>query len=366
MVATRRLRGCGHVSITRLQVRAHARLTFRTLLQRGARSVAVCLSLVVYLLARAYGIVSAIGRESLGVPANTRRGTRALTGTSPTVRQRELGARLRALRNERGMTVEDVAERLLCSATKISRLETGARRPSLRDVRDLCGLYEVDETVSAEFMLLAREAREQGWWTKYDDLKLDPYIGLEQDATAITNYTMYYIPALLQTEEYARAIIKAVAPKISPEIHQQRVEVRLRRQQLLKQDNRLRYRVLVDEAVLYHRVGGPAIMAAQLDKVLEAARDSLVTVQVVPFDAVHAPQDSNFVLIEFEEGSNLNPVVFIESLITNQYLERRDDILRYREAIEYLRDSALSPRDSLNRISAMQRACVSEIEESPA
>jgi hypothetical protein len=89
-------------------------------------------------------------------------------------------------------------------------------------------------------------------------------------------------------------------------------------------------------------------------------------VQVVPFDAVHAAQDSNFVLLEFEEGSNLSPVVFIESLITNQYLERRDDILRYREAIEHLRDSALSPRDSLNRISAMQRACVSEVEESPA
>jgi transcriptional regulator with XRE-family HTH domain len=264
------------------------------------------------------------------------------------------------------MTVEEVADKLLCSATKISRLETGARRPSLRDVRDLCGLYDVDEAVSAEFMALAREAREQGWWTQYNDLKLDPYIGLEQDAVAITNYTMFYIPALLQTEGYARAIIKAIAPKIHPDIHQQRVEVRLRRQQRLQQDNRPRYRVLLDEAVLYHRVGGPAIMAAQLDKVLEAAREGLVTVQIVPFDAVHASQDSNFVLLEFEEGSNLNPVVFIESLITNQYLERRDEILRYREAIESLRDSALSPRDSLNRISAMQRACVSEIEESPA
>src|SRR2546430_17311855 len=167
-------------------------------------------------------------RERRGTACSRRRSRilseeRVVTGTSPTVRQRELGKRLRDLRNERVLTVEDVAGRLLGSATKISRLETGARRPSLRDVRDLCGLYEVDETVSAEFMLLAREAREQGWWTKYDDLKLDPYIGLEQDATAITNYTMYYIPALLQNEEYARAIIKAVAPKISPEIHQQRV-----------------------------------------------------------------------------------------------------------------------------------------------
>jgi transcriptional regulator with XRE-family HTH domain len=281
------------------------------------------------------------------------------------VRQRELGARLRALRNERGMTVEEVADRLLCSATKISRLETGARRPSLRDVRDLCGLYEVDEAISDEFMGLAREAREQGWWMQYDDLKLDPYIGLEQNATVITNYTMYYVPALLQTEDYARSIIKAVAPKIRPEILQQRVEVRLRRQQLLQeQSGRPRYRALVDEAVLLHRIGGPAVMAIQLEKVLEAARGGLVTVQVVPFDSAHAPQDSNFVLLEFEEGSNLNPVIFIEGLINNQYLERKDDITRYRETIEHLRDSALSPRDSLNRISEIHRACVVEIQES--
>ena len=289
-----------------------------------------------------------------------------MTGTSPTVRQRELGARLRELRSERGMTVEDVAAKLLCSATKVSRLETGARRPSLRDVRDLCQLYDIDESTSAEFMTLAREAREQGWWTQYDDLKLDPYIGLEQEATSITNYTMYYIPALLQTEDYARAIIQAMAPKISPDIHQQRVEARLRRQQLLQQDNGPRYRVLLDEAVLHHRVGGPAVMAAQLDRVLEAARQGVVTVQVIPFDAVHATQDSNFVLLEFDEDSNLPPVVFIEGLINNQYLERKAEIARYREALEYLRDSALSPRDSTRRVSEMQEACASESRESRA
>ena len=170
------------------------------------------------------------------------------------------------------MTIKDVAEKLLCSATKISRLETGARRPSLRDVRDLCTLYGVNESTSAEFMTLAREAREQGWWTQYEDLKLDPYIGLEQVATSITNYTMYYIPALLQTADYARAIIKAIAPKINPEIHEQRVEVRLRRQQLLDQENRPRYRVLLDEAVLHRPVGGSTVMVAQLERVLEAER----------------------------------------------------------------------------------------------
>jgi transcriptional regulator with XRE-family HTH domain len=273
-----------------------------------------------------------------------------VTGTSPTVRQRELGKRLRDLRNAHDMTVEVVAGHLLCSATKISRLETGARRPSLRDVRDLCALYELDEASSAELMNLARGAREQGWWTQYEDINLDPYIGLEAVATAITTYSMYYIPALLQTGEYARALIKAIAPKIDAGIHEQRVDVRLRRQQLLDEDRRPRYRVLLDEAVLYRRVGGPDVMAAQLGKMLEAERQAKVTIQVIPFEfGAHAAQDSNFILLEFD-GRDLSPVVFVEGLTGNQYIERSTDIARYREAIEYLRDSALSPRDSLVRV----------------
>jgi transcriptional regulator with XRE-family HTH domain len=277
-------------------------------------------------------------------------------GTNPTLRQRELGIRLRELRNRSGLTVEDVAEKLLCSATKISRLETGARRPSLRDVRDLCSLYDVDESTSADFMRLAREAREQGWWTQYDDLKLDPYIGLEQVAKSITTYTMYYIPALLQTEEYARAIITGIAQKISSEILQQRVEARLRRQQLLSDDNRPRYRVLLDEAVLHRTVGGPTVMAAQLEKVLQTERQGQVTIQVIPFSiGAHASADVHFVLLEFAEESDLSPVVFIEGLRTNQYLERKDDITRYREAIELLRDSALSPRDSIQLVDEFRK-----------
>jgi len=280
-----------------------------------------------------------------------------MPGTSPTLRQRELGMRLRELRNQLGLTVEDVAEKLLCSATKISRLETGVRRPSLRDVRDLCALYDVDEATSAHFMTLAREAREQGWWTKYDDLRLDPYIGLEQVARSITTYTMYYIPALLQTEEYARAIIKGIAPKISAEILQQRIEARLRRQLLLQEDNRPRYRVLLDEGVLHRPVGGPAVMAAQLGRVLQAEQQGQVTIQVIPFDiGAHASADVHFVLLEFAEDSNLSPVIFIEGLQVHQYLERKDDILRYREAIELLRDSALSPRDSIQLVERFQAA----------
>lgn len=279
-----------------------------------------------------------------------------MASTSPTVRQRELGKRLRDLRNQHSLTVEEVAEKLLCSATKISRLETGARRPSLRDVRDLCELYEVGESTSAEFMTLARGAREPGWWTQYEDLDLDPYIGLEQDAKAITCYSMYYVPALLQTADYASLIIKAIVPKIDPGIHKQRVEARLRRQQLLEKTNRPRYRILLDEAALHRRVGGPAVMAAQLDKVLKAASDDKATVQIIPFDVgAYTAADCNFVLLEFDDP-NLSPIVYVEGLTGNQYLERPADIARYREALEYQRDSALSPRDSLSLIAEHRKA----------
>lgn len=283
-----------------------------------------------------------------------------MTGSSPTIRQRELGKRLRELRNRHNLTVEDVADKLLCSATKISRLETGARRPSLRDVRDLCSLYEVEQPISDELMALARGAREQGWWTQYDDLNLDPLIGLEQAASAVTCYSMMYMPALLQTEDYARAIIKAVAPKMDPYVYQQRVEVRLRRQQLLEGDGRPRYRVLLDEAVLRRRVGGAELMAAQLGRVAEAARQDKATVQVIPFDAgAYVAADGYFVMLEFDDPS-LTPVTFTEGLTGNQYFERMSDVARYREAIEHARDSALSPRDSLKRLEDIREAYLGE------
>jgi transcriptional regulator with XRE-family HTH domain len=277
-------------------------------------------------------------------------------GTNPTVRQRELGRRLRQRRNQLGLTVEDVAEKLLCSATKISRLETGARRPSLRDVRDLCNLYVIDHEASVELMNLARGAREPGWWTQYEDLNLDPYLGLEQDAVSITCYSMYYVPALVQTEDYARTIIKAIAPKMDPAIHQNRVEARLRRQELLDKDNRPHYSILLDEAVLHRCVGGPKLMATQLSKILEAERTGKVAVQVISFDVgAHAAEDSHFVLLEFKDEKLFPPVVFLEGLTGNQYLEKPAEIARYREAIECLYGSALSPAESVKLVDQLQK-----------
>ncbi len=238
-------------------------------------------------------------------------------------------------------------------------METGARRPSLRDIRDLCALYGVDEATSAELMNLARQARELGWWKPYSDLKLDPYIGLEQDATRITCFSAFFIPALLQTEAYAEAIIKAKAPKISPEVHRQRVEARLRRQEIFDRPVPPRYRALLDEDVLRRPVGSPAIMSAQLGKILELQQAKKATVQVIPFDVgPHAATDSNFVLLEIDEPRTA--VVFVEGLTNNSYHESEADLDRYREAVDSLRDVALSPADSAQRIAEMAKSYAAE------
>ena len=269
---------------------------------------------------------------------------------SPTIRQRELGLRLREFRTAKGLTVEDVAKELLCSPTKVSRAETGARRATLRDVRDLCQIYGIDSETSAELMQLAREARQPGWWTKYDDLRIAPYIGMEQAATAITTFGMYYVPALLQSEDYARAMIKGIAPKIEEDILSQRVEARTIRQKLLSQPKPPKYRALIDEAVLHRQVGGPAVMKAQLDKILSLMQEEKAAVQVIPYEVgAYGAVDSNFVYLEFV-GTKLPDLVFVEGLVSQLYLERPDDLDRYREALDYLRDEALNPRDSAKKI----------------
>lgn len=269
---------------------------------------------------------------------------------SPTVRQRELGLRLRELRTAKNLTVEMVAKELLCSPTKISRAETAVRRATLRDVRDLCRIYEVDPETSAELMELARDAYRPGWWTKYDDLKINPLIGNEQSATAITSFGMYFFPALLQSEDYARAIIKGVAPKIEDKILDGRVAARMERQKILQGPRPPKHRVVLDEAVLRRHIGGPAVMRTQLDRVLSLMREDKTTVQVLPYTVgAYGAQDSNFTYLEFG-GTKLPDLVFVETLVSQLYIERPDEVDRYSEALDHLRDAALNPRDSAKKI----------------
>jgi Domain of unknown function (DUF5753)/Helix-turn-helix domain len=248
-----------------------------------------------------------------------------------------------------------VARDLMCSPTKISRLETGARRANPRDVRDLCRLYGIaDQAKADELMELARQAHETAWWTQYEGF-FSPLLGLEQDATTITSYSMFHVPALLQTGDYARAIIKGIERKMQQDVLDERVEARLRRQELLERLTPPRFLALLDEAVLYRQVGSPAIMVAQLDKALACIQHEKVTIQVIPFQAdIHASVDSNFDFLEFGDESHKHPVVYVEALAGARYYERPVEIARYREAIDYLRGSALSPHDSTGLITKIR------------
>ena len=152
---------------------------------------------------------------------------------SPTVRRRELGALLRALRNQNGLTVDQVAERLLCSPSKVSRMETGHGAATPRDIRDLCDLYGVtDEAERERMMRLAHESKQQGWWHSHD-LDFGTYVGLEEDAVATRYYQSTIVPGVLQTADYARAVHEVVLPRLLPDRIEELVEVRMIRQRRL-------------------------------------------------------------------------------------------------------------------------------------
>lgn len=196
---------------------------------------------------------------------------------------------------------------------------------------------------------------EPAWWEKYQDLgpALAPYLGLEQNASAITSFAAFYVPALLQTADYARAIITGIAPAMRPDVLSERVEARLRRQGILNRDHPPRYHVLVDEGVFHRPTGGSEVMAGQIDKILELIDAGTVSAQIVPFDVGVIPaQDSNFILLEFEDRT---PAVFVEDLQDGTILEDEPSVRRYHEAIDNLRESALTTQESKARLTELRK-----------
>jgi transcriptional regulator with XRE-family HTH domain len=271
---------------------------------------------------------------------------------SPTLRRRELGARLRALRQGQGLTVDQVAEQLLCSPSKVSRMETGQRGATQRDVRDLCRMYGVtDATQVAHLMDLAKEGKQQAWWQSYELDYFATYVGLEQAATTLCYYQSTIVPGLLQTGDYAKAMYEASMPsEFTPERVSEHIDVRLRRQQVLTRDPPLRLWAVVDEAVLHRVVGGPAVMGAQLHHLVELSRKHNVTLQVMPYSAgAHPAMDNTFTILEFEDVAPT--VVYVEGLMGWLYLERDHEVARYRRVYAHLRDIALDPKETIELIS---------------
>jgi transcriptional regulator with XRE-family HTH domain len=275
-----------------------------------------------------------------------------MTTRTPTRRRRRLGAELRRLREDAGLTIDRVAEALECSPSKVSRIETGQVSATPRDVRDMLALYRVPDAQREDMVQIAREARQRGWWQKFVDVPdgVPAYVGLEAAATSIDIYMALIVPALLQTADYARAVIAAVRPDLPRKEIDRRVELRLHRQALLDQERPPTLRVLLDDTVLRRPVGGAAVMAAQRRRLLEDAARPAVTVRVLPVDAgAHAGMDGPFTIFGFPADAERD-VVALDSAADALYLEDPEDLRRYRRVFELLLPAALPPEASAELI----------------
>ncbi|PWI45938.1 helix-turn-helix transcriptional regulator [Streptomyces sp. ICBB 8177] len=270
------------------------------------------------------------------------------SSVNPTVRRRRLGSELRKLREQKGMTAEEVAARLLVSQSKISRLENGRRSISQRDVRDLCGVYGVeDHRVVDSLMQMAKESRQQGWWHAFGDVPYSVYIGLETDAASLRVYESLVVPGLLQTPEYARAVIEGMWPENTTAEIEKRTKVRLKRQDRITDPvNPMRYWAVVDEAALRRVTGDERIMSDQMQHLVKCSSMPHVTLQVLPYSVgAHPGMYGKFAILEFEDASDAT-VVYLEGVTSDLYLEKPNDVHDYSMMYEHLRALALGPDQS--------------------
>ncbi|MFI9781032.1 helix-turn-helix domain-containing protein [Streptomyces sp. NPDC051956] len=270
------------------------------------------------------------------------------SNVNPTVRRRRLGQELRRLRELKGMTAEEVAERLLVSQSKISRLENGRRSISQRDVRDLCGVYEVeDHRIVDSLMQMAKDSRQQGWWHSFGDIPYSVYIGLETDAASLRVYDPQVVPGLLQTRAYAETLITGALPETTPIDIDKRVQVRVRRQErIAAPDNPLRLWTVLDESALRRVVGSRTVMREQLEHLVEQSQLPHVTVQVIPFDmGAHPGLNGQYAILEFPDAAD-SSVVYIEGVTSDLYLEKANDVQKYSVMYEHLRAQALNVEQS--------------------
>ena len=245
-----------------------------------------------------------------------------------------------------------MASRLLISSSKVSRLETGQRGASARDIRDLCDLYEVGDEQRQHLMELASEGKQRAWWQPLG-LPYSDYIGLEAAATSISDYGVGNMPGLLQTADYARAIVSAAVPRWVPEVVEQRVEGRIARQQHLFSEGAPRFEAVVDESVLHRVVGSPGVMRAQLERLLELSDLPRVTLQVIPYEVGALPASySKFIILRFAQPT-VSDVVFIEGLTKDQYIDDPHEVEVYNTTFRTLTQLASRPDITRDIIAAM-------------
>ncbi|MEV6926041.1 helix-turn-helix transcriptional regulator [Dactylosporangium sp. NPDC051485] len=262
-----------------------------------------------------------------------------------------LGAHLRRLREAQGVSREDAGWEIRSSESKISRMELGRVGFKERDVADLLTLYGVDDQEERTRLLaLARDANNPGWWHRFGDVLpgwFQSYLGLEAAASLIRTYEVQFVPGLLQTQEYARSVVLLGHGRAKQDEIERRVELRMQRQQVLSRPDAPRLWVVVDEAALRRPIGGLDIMRGQIEALLEA-NTSLpnVRLQVIPFNAGgHAAAGGAFTILRFPD-EDLPDVVYIEQLTSALYLDKRDDVDLYAEAMERLCVEARPPTET--------------------
>jgi transcriptional regulator with XRE-family HTH domain len=266
--------------------------------------------------------------------------------SSPTVKRRRLAAELRRRRDEAGLTIEEVAEQLEWSSGKISRIENSRVSVLPRDVKFLLRVYGADEGGEEWEALLAlsRESRQKGWWHAHGDAIpqwFETYVGLEADATTLRTYESEFVPGLLQTEDYARAVHRAAMIAASDDEIEKQVAVRMARQDRLTATDAPQIWVVVNEAVIRRVVGGPAVMSAQLGRLIEASQQPNITLQVLPFSVgAHAGMDGAFMILGFPTPTDPD-VAYVHYYTGTLYLEKLPEVQPYILMFDHLRAAAL-------------------------
>jgi transcriptional regulator with XRE-family HTH domain len=271
---------------------------------------------------------------------------------SPTVRGRRLRYELRRLREQAGLTRDEAARRLDWFGSKISRIETGQSRAQTGDVRDMLDVYGATSEEAEALVQLAREARKRGWWTAYNDVFTGTYVGLEAEAASMRTYEPQIIPGLLETEDYMRALIRAGSVRYDPDEIERRVQARMVRQDILTRPEGLEIWAVLDEPVIRRPIGGPAVMRAQLQHLLDltAPSNSTITLQILPLAiGSHPGLSGPFVILDFPSSEDPS-VIYLETATDGLYLEETAEIERYTLMFDHLRASALSTAESASLI----------------
>ncbi|MBK0865947.1 helix-turn-helix domain-containing protein [Saccharopolyspora sp. HNM0986] len=284
--------------------------------------------------------------------------TDGAAGSGPTARRLVLGGQLRRLREASGISRDDAGYEIRGSGSKISRLELGRVGFKERDVADLLTLYGVaDETERATFLEMVRQSNQPGWWHRYSDLVpswFQDYVGLEESASRIQTYEIQFVPGLLQTEAYARAIASQGMPEAVDEEVDRRVGLRMYRQRLFNQPNAPKLWAVIDESVLHRPIGGRAVLREQIEHLLEITKLATVSLQVLPFDLGRSGAEGAFSILRFAEPE-IPDIVYLEHLCGALYLDKPEDVEIYSKVSHRLAVDAQTPEATRKTLQAARK-----------